>query len=158
MKSQTFSLSELTKKAERFCVYQERCHQEVVQKLYELGASSKDVDEVMAHLIQHNFLNEERFARSFARGKHYIKKYGKVRIINELRLRNISKYNIERALSEISDEEYQATFLELSKKTWNSITEKNKLKKKKKFCDFLLRKGYESELVYQQWRNLSGEF
>ncbi|MFA5556917.1 MAG: regulatory protein RecX [Flavobacteriaceae bacterium] len=158
MKPQTFSLLQLTQKAERFCVYQERCHKEVTQKLYELGASTKDTDQIMAHLIQHNFLNEERFARSFARGKHRIKKYGKIRIINELKFRNISKYNIEKALSEISDEEYQTSFLELSEKTWNSITEKNKLRKKKKFCDFLLRKGYESELVYQQWKDLSEGF
>ena len=158
MKPQTFSLLQLTQKAERFCVYQERCHKEVTQKLYELGASTKDTDQIMAHLIQHNFLNEERFARSFARGKHRIKKYGKIRIINELKFRNISKYNIEKALSEISDEEYQTSFLELSEKTWNSIIEKNKLRKKKKFCDFLLRKGYESELVYQQWKDLSEGF
>lgn len=158
MKPQTFSLPQLIQKAERFCAYQERCHQEVAQKLYELGANGKDTDEIMAHLIQHNFLNEERFAVSFARGKHRIKNYGKIRIVNELKLRNISKHNIEKALSEIPDEEYQTVFLKLSEKAWNSITEKNKLRKKKKFCDFLLRKGYESELVYQQWKNLSEEF
>lgn len=155
MNSQTFSIQELIQKAERFCAYQERCHKEVAQKLYELGAFAQESDEIIAHLIQNNFLNEERFARSFVRGKHRIKKYGKVRIINELKFRNISKYNIEKALQEISDEEYQASFDELSGKTWNSITEKNKLKKKKKFCDYLLRKGYESDWVYDAWKKFS---
>lgn len=157
MNTQTFSLSELKQKAERFCAYQERCHKEVVQKLYDLGAKSDETNEIIVYLINNNFLNEERFARSFARGKHNIKKYGKIRIVNELKFRNISSYNIKKALEEISDEQYENTFLELSEKTWYSITEKNPLKKKKKFCDFLLRKGYESDLVYEAWKNLSKE-
>ncbi|SRR5690606_35379224 len=155
MDSQTYSLAELTKKAERFCAYQERCHKEVVQKLYDLNAQKEEIDEIIVHLIEHNFLNEERFAQSFARGKHSIKKYGKIRITNELKFRNISSYNIKKALKEISDPIYEKTFSELSEKAWHSITEKNPIKKKKKFCDYLLRKGYESDLVYQAWRNFS---
>lgn len=154
MDSQTYSLAELTKKAEQFCAYQERCHKDVVQKLYDLRANKEEIDQIIVHLIEHNFLNEERFARSFARGKHSIKKYGKVRIINELKFRNISAYNIKKAMEEISDEMYQNTFAELSDRAWHSIQEKNSLKKKKKFCDFLLRKGYESDLVYQVWKKL----
>lgn len=157
MDFQNFSLSELKQKAERYCAYQERSHKEVVQKLYDLRATKEEIDEVVVHLIEHDFLNEERFARSFARGKHSIKKYGKIRIINELKFRNISAYNIKKALEEISDEMYQNTFTELSDRAWHSIPEKNSLKKKKKFCDFLLRKGYESELVYEAWKKYANE-
>lgn len=157
MDFQNFSLSELKQKAERYCAYQERSHKEVVQKLYNLRATKEEIDEVVVHLIEHDFLNEERFARSFARGKHSIKKYGKIRIINELKFRNISAYNIKKALEEISDEMYQNTFTELSDRAWHSIPEKNSLKKKKKFCDFLLRKGYESELVYEAWKKYVNE-
>lgn len=157
MDFQKFSLSELKQKAERYCAYQERSHKEVVQKLYDLRATKEEIDEVVVHLIEHDFLNEERFARSFARGKHSIKKYGRIRIINELKFRNISAYNIKKALEEISDEMYQNTFTELSDRAWHSIPEKNSLKKKKKFCDFLLRKGYESELVYEAWKKYANE-
>ena len=157
MDSQTYSLAELTKKAEQFCAYQERCHKDVVQKLYDLRANKEEIDQIVVRLIEYNFLNEERFARSFARGKHSIKKYGKVRIINELKFRNISAYNIKKAMEEISDEIYQNTFAELSDRAWHSIQEKNSLKKKKKFCDFLLRKGYESDLVYQVWKKYANE-
>ncbi len=157
MNNQSFSFSELKQKAEQYCAYQERCHKEVVQKLYDLRATRDEIDEIIVHLINTNFLNEERFARSYARGKHRIKKHGRVRIINELKFRNISSYNIKKALEEISDDSYFATFSELSEKTWNSITERNKIKKKKKFCDMLLRKGYESDLVYQAWKELSEE-
>lgn len=155
MNNQSFSFSELKQKAEQYCAYQERCHQEVTKKLYDLRATKDEIDEIIVHLINTNFLNEERFARSYARGKHRIKKHGKIRIINDLKFRNISSYNIKKALEEISDESYFSTFTALSEKTWNSITERNKTKKKKKFCDMLLRKGYESDLVYKVWKDLS---
>lgn len=155
MNTQSFSLNDLKQKAERYCAYQERCHNEVVQKLYELKANKDEIDQIIVHLIDNNFLNEERFARSFARGKHNIKHYGKVRIINELKFRNISSYNIQKALEEIPDDVYESTFENLSERIWNSISEKNPLKKKKKFCDYLLRKGYESDRVYQSWKNFS---
>src|SRR5690606_18343140 len=145
MNTQSFSLHDLKQKAERYCAYQERCHNDVVQKLYELKANKDEIDQIIVHLIDNNFLNEERFARSFARGKHNIKHYGKVRIINELKFRNISSYNIQKALEEIPDDVYESTFENLSERIWNSISEKNLLKKKKKFCDYLLRKGYESD-------------
>lgn len=151
MNSQTFSLLELKQKAEQFCAYQERCHKEVIQRLYQWRATPEEQNEIVVHLIQNNFLNEERFAQSFARGKHRIKKYGKVRIVNELKIRGISNYNIQKALEEISDQAYQQAFNELSERAWHSIKEKNELKKKKKFCDYLFRKGYESDLIYTAW-------
>ena len=92
-------------KLEYYCSYQERCHQEVVQKLYDLGMKSNEADAIVVHLLQNNFLNEERFARSFARGKFRIKQWGKIRIVNELKQRQISAANIKCGLTEISDED-----------------------------------------------------
>jgi len=155
MNQQTLSLTVLKQKAENFCVYQERSHKEVVQKLRNLGANPNEIDLIVVHLIEYNFLNEERFARNFANGKHSIKKYGKIKIIRELKRRNISTNNIRKALEEISDEQYQNTFTQLSEKAWNSITEKNIIKKKKKFYDNLFSKGYEMYLINDAWQNLS---
>ncbi|SHL76849.1 regulatory protein RecX [Flavobacterium chilense] len=141
---------EVLLKLEHFCAYQERCHAEVVTKLYSLKITPDEIDAVIVRLIETNFLNETRFACSFARGKHRIKHWGKIRITNELKMRQISTFNIALALKEISAEEYETTFQELSEKCWNSIQEKNTLKKKKKFCDYMLRRGYESFLVYDK--------
>jgi regulatory protein len=143
-------INEAIKKLERFCAYQERCHREVTEKLWSLRMSAEDRDVIIVHLLEHDFLNEERFARSFARGKHRIKSWGRTRIVIELKARDISRFNIENALSEISDEEYLATFEKLAEKQWALISEKNHLKKRKKFCDFLLRKGFESDLIYDK--------
>ncbi|MCD0464569.1 regulatory protein RecX [Flavobacterium sp. ENC] len=139
---------------ERFCAYQERCHSEVIAKLYSLKMTSDEIDSIVVQLIENNFLNETRFACSFARGKHRIKFWGKIRITNELKIRQISSTIITIALKEISPEEYYNTFEQLSERFWNSISEKNALKKRKKFCDYMLRRGYESNLVYEKMKEL----
>jgi regulatory protein len=141
-------------KIEHYCAYQERCHEEVVQKLWSMKMDSDEIDTILVHLIKDNFLNESRFACSFARGKHRIKFWGKIRIVNELKFRKITQYNINLALKEIAPEEYATTFDALSQRQWDAIRETNKLKKRKKFCDFLLRKGYESNLVYEKAKEL----
>ena len=152
--NKTCTVKEATQKLEYYCSYQERCHQEVVSKLYELKMIPQVIDTIVVHLIQNNFLNEERFACSFARGKHRIKFWGKIRIINELKFRNISKYNIDKSLKEFSQAEYLETFYKLAEHHWETMRETNLLKKKKKFCDYMLRKGFESGLVYEACKEL----
>lgn len=152
--TKTYTVDEARLKLELFCSYQERCHDEVVAKLKSMRMIPEAIDRIVVHLIGHNFLSEERFARSFARGKHRIKYWGRVRIINELKFRNISRYNIESALKEITQEEYLFNFHKLADTHWQNMKEQNSLKKRKKFCDFLLRKGFESNLVYEKVKDL----
>ncbi|KFF07608.1 regulatory protein RecX [Flavobacterium reichenbachii] len=145
-----FNQKQVLQKLEHFCAYQERCHAEVISKLYSLKMAPDEIDNIVVQLIEGNFLNETRFACSFARGKHRIKFWGKIRITNELKARQISSTNITLALKEISAEEYITTFDQLSERFWDSLQEKNNLKKRKKFCDYLLRRGYESNLIYDK--------
>lgn len=149
-----FSVQEALKKIEHYCAYQERCHDEVVQKLRTMKMDADEIDTIIVKLIQDNFLNESRFACSFARGKHRIKFWGKNRIVNELKFRNIGQYNINLALKEISNEEYLDTFDKIALRNWDSIKETNLQKKRKKFCDYLLRKGFESNLIYDKAKEL----
>lgn len=147
-------LPEIKNKIEHYCAYQERCHEEVISKLKSLKIPIDQIDEYVAYLIENNYINEERFACAFVRGKHGIKKWGKIRLINELKLRKISKFIIDKALKEIPPETYSTTFNTLAEKEWNSIKESNIQKKKRKFCDFLLRKGYESSLIFEKMEEL----
>ena len=151
-----FSVKEAIQKIEFYCSYQERCHEEVVAKLRSMKMDSDEIDEIMAHLIGSNFLNEERFACSFARGKHRIKHWGKIRIVNELKFKKISQNLINTALKEITSEEYMETFHALAERHWETIRETDVLKKKKKFCDYLLRRGFESNLVFEKVKDLEG--
>ena len=151
---EVFSIKEAIHKIEHYCAYQERCHEEVVQKLRSMKMDADEIDVILVKLIRDNFLNEERFACSFARGKHRMKQWGKIRIVNELKFKKINQRLITTALKEITVEEYLATFHTLAERNWDSIRESNALKKRKKFCDYLLRKGFESNLVYEKVKEL----
>lgn len=150
----TYTVEEAKSKLEAFCAYQERCHKEVVAKLKQMRMIPIAVDAVVVHLIENGFLNEERFAKSFARGKFRYKNWGKNRIKNELRLREISSYNIKMALQEIDDDQYVATFHKLAEKKYAEISEKNKFKAQKKLADYLLYRGWESHWVYEKINEL----
>ncbi len=145
-----YSQAEATQKLERYCAYQERCHKEVVQKLYDLGLPPETIDQIVVHLIEYNFLNEERFSQNFARGKFNIKNWGRLRIVAELKQRGISKYNIETALSEIDAETYHKKFHALAEKKWDTLKESDVQKRKRKLADYLMYRGWESEQVYDK--------
>src|SRR5690554_3543181 len=146
----SYSVTEATKKMEGYCAYQDRCHKEVTAKLKEINMIPEAIDHIMGELIRQNYLNEERFAKSFARGKFNMKKWGKNRIKNELKQREISKYNIEIALKEINDGDYYTTFNALARKRLEGIREKDLRKRRKKLADYLLYRGWESGMVYEK--------
>ena len=156
-KKSTYTVEEAKRKLEKYCVYQDRCHQEIMQKLREMGMIREASEMIQLHLMEHDFVNEERFARSFAHGKFKIKKWGKRRIVNELKQREVSKYNIEAALSEIDPGEYENTLQEIGRRRFETVQENNTFKKRKKVADFLLRKGFESHKVYELLLSLERE-
>ncbi len=114
----------------------------------------KAIDVIIAHLITNNYLNEERFAKNFARGKFNIKKWGKRKIVQELKTRDISKYNIENALKEIEDGDYMRTLHTLATKRLFQLSDKSVLEKKRKLADYLLYRGWEPNLIYEKINEL----
>lgn len=146
----TYTVDEAQKKLENYCAYQERCHKDVKSKLREMKMIPEAIDKILVHLIEHNYLNEERFAKAFVRGKFRIKKWGKNRLIRELKFREISKYSIESGLKEINLEEYNEVLDELVKKRIAQVKEQNVYKKKRKVADYLLYRGWESHLIYEK--------
>jgi len=149
-----FTVDEAKKRMEKYCSYQERCHQEIETKLNEMRLIIEARELIILHLLEHDFLNEERFSRSFARGKFRIKKWGKQRIIRELKFRNISEYNIKSALLEIDENDYYKTFNELVQKRMSNINETDINKKRKKLADYLFYRGWETDLVYEKLSEL----
>ena len=149
-----FSIEEIKRKLEGYCVYQDRCHKEIETKLKEFILIEEARNQIILHLLEHNFLNEERYTKAFVSGKLKIKKWGKRRLTLELKKKNISKTNINQALSEIAEKEYIQIFNELAEKRFNAINEKNKYKKKKKLANYLLYRGWESFLVYDKVNEL----
>ena len=134
-------------KLRHYCRYQERCHSEVKQKLYELGIRKTDHDEIMATLIEGGYLNEERFALAYAAGKFRIKQWGRIKIKYELKQKGISGYNIKKALEQINEEEYSKTLQKLTDEKYTALKSEQYLLRRKKTMDYLLQKGYEMELL-----------
>ena len=131
-----------------YCNYQPRCHSEVRNKLYELGAYTEQVEELIAELIEKDLLNEERYAASLARGKFRMKRWGKNKILQQLRLQKISDYCIARAMKEIDPDEYDAVLKQLAEKKWEELKgEKKTYIRRGKVFRYMMQKGYESDLV-----------
>jgi regulatory protein len=153
-----YTVEEATVAAANYCVYQERCHMEVENKLRAMNIIPEAREKILLYLIENNFLNEERFSQSFARGKFLVKKWGKQKIIKELKLRNISSYNIKSGLAEINDADYFQTLLDLGQKKWDQLNEPNLFKRRAKTINHLKYKGFEIDLVYKAITEIGGKF
>ncbi|HVT84088.1 MAG TPA: regulatory protein RecX [Chitinophagaceae bacterium] len=134
-------------KLKHYCGYQERCHREVQEKLFQLGVRRSDHDEIMSTLIEENYLNEERFAIAFARGKFRMNEWGRVKIKAALKQKKISDYCINKALKQIDEKEYLQRLKQLAEKRYAFLKNEQWLVRKKKTIDYLLQKGFEWELV-----------
>lgn len=146
-------------KLKHYCAYQDRCHQEVKDKAYGLGLRKRDVEELTSRLIEENLLNESRFATGYARGKFRMKRWGRVKIIRGLKQRRVSDYCIREAIEEIPDQDYNRVLRKLARDKWSKITSPgvNLFTKMAKTRNYLLQKGFESSLVGEVIRDLSGK-
>lgn len=140
-------------KLRQYCAYSERCHADVVSKLYDLNVWKKEHDEIIATLIEENYLNEERFAKAFAGGHFRQKQWGRNKILQHLRQKNVSGYCIKKAMKEIEDEEYDQVLKKLFQKKWDSLkSERNRFVKMKKTSDYLIQKGFEAALINELFK------
>ena len=150
MNNKDLTNKQIEGKLQYYCSYQDRCHKEVIEKLKTFNIKSNESNEIISNLIKDNYLNESRFSENFVRGKFKIKNWGKVRIVRELKQRNISSYNINLGLKEIDSQEYQNKFDEIFKNKLSSLDNLNKTIKKKKIISYLLYRGWESNLIYSK--------
>jgi regulatory protein len=140
-------------KMQSWCAYQERCQQDARTKLYELGLWSDAVENIIVKLIEDNFLNEERFATAFARGKFTIKKWGRIKIKQELKQKRVGDYCLKKAMQQIDETEYMATLKKLIDSKRKLIKEKSPIKLNYKLMNYVLSKGYEKDLVFDILNN-----
>jgi regulatory protein len=156
IRRQTLTKEQALQKARHFCAYQERCHNEVKEKLYSFGLWKKDVEETISLLIGDDYLNEERFAIQFAGGRFRMKQWGKVKIRYELKQRQLSEYCIKKALAAIDEEDYLKTLSKLTAQKWDTLKdETNVFVRRRKTQDYLLQKGYEADLIGQALKEIS---
>ena len=150
---QKYSLLEAKQKLEAFCAYQERCDQEIRKKVKSWGMFGEDVDILISDLIQNNFLNEERFASAFVSGKFRIKRWGRIKIRQHLKQKNISNYSINKGLNEIDEDDYLQTIKDLIESKNRLTKAKDKWDRRAKLQRYMQAKGFEHELVLEEINN-----
>lgn len=154
MKKQ-YTLQQAREKIRRYCAYQERCHHEVRQKLFEYGVTSREADELIVELITENFLNEERYAKAFVGGKFRIKKWGRIKIVNALESNGLSNNCISSGLKEIDENEYSTVLKDLLEKKCALLNnEPNVFVKRDKLSQYAIQKGYEPALAWKFIREI----
>jgi regulatory protein len=142
-----YDLNIAREKIQAYCAYQERCHQEVTRKLKSWGLISEAIELLISELMQFNFLNEERYARSFSRGKFRIKKWGRKKIRAELKKREVYDKCIDFAMEEIDDKAYFETLKEVLQKKNEHEKESDSYRRKAKLTRYLVYRGYEYDLI-----------
>lgn len=147
MQKKYLTKEQAIQKLKQYCAYQERSSQEVVQKLWQLGIRKSDHDEIVSTLIEEDYLNEERFAKAFAGGKFRMLDWGRKKIRQGLKEKGVSEYNIKKGMLEINEEDYQKVLLEAAEKKYESLKGEQVMVRKKKTMDYLMQKGFESELI-----------
>ncbi len=151
---QSLTKEQALQKLKHYCAYQERCHSEVKEKLFDLGVRMKDHDEIIASLIEENYLNEERFAIAFAGGKYRVKQWGRVKIRYELKQKQVSDYCIRKALKQIDEDQYLQLLQDLAKEKYDTLKKDQYIIRRKKTADYLLRRGFETDLVNEALKKL----
>lgn len=140
-----------------YCVYQDRCHQEVEQKMRDYLLIPEAKEEIMLYLMKENYLNEERFTRSYIRGKFYMKSWGRNKIRNHLKFKGISEKLINSCFDEIEEQDYDVTL----QKIYLSYFAKQKglkdYQKKSKSVKYLLTRGFEYESIQRIIENMSSD-
>ncbi|MGZ3844674.1 MAG: regulatory protein RecX [Flavisolibacter sp.] len=155
MQKKFLTKEEALQKLRQYCAYQERSHYEVQQKLYDLGIRRQEHDEVIATLIEEDYLNEERFAKAFAGGKFRMKDWGRKKIYYALKEKKVSEYSIKQAMKEIDEEEYQKNLKELVTQKYEALKDEQYLVRKRKTIDYMIQKGYEFDLVNRALKELA---
>ena len=144
-----YKISEAKERIKDFCSLQDKCQWDVRKKLSQWGLLENTKDLIMTELIENGFIDEERFSKSFCRGKFRIKKWGRLKIVNELKSKNISNVCIRKGLQQIKEEEYLKTLQELYDKKKSFLKDNNWFIKKGKIAKHLQQKGFESSLVWE---------
>lgn len=148
MQKLNIGIEKALQKIKQYCAYQERNHRETKEKLYSFGLYKNEVEQLLAQLVEENYLNEERFAIVYAGGKFRIKQWGKLKIKYELKQKLLSEYCIRTALNSIDAADYQKTLHKLASAKLKTLkTEKNSFVKKRKLQQYLMQKGFEPALI-----------
>lgn len=147
MEKKSFTYEEIKQKLVNYCVYQDRCHAEVEQKMREFLLIDEAREEIILYLLKENYLNEERFTRSYIRGKFYIKHWGKNKIKINLKQKQVPEKLIDKCFDEIDEDDYRAAIKKIYDNYYSKHTGLQEYQKKSKTIKYVMGKGYEYDAI-----------
>lgn len=153
MKKQILTFEEIKQKLVNYCVYQDRCHSEIEQKMRDFLLIPEAKDDILLYLMKENYLNEERFTRSYIRGKFYMKHWGRNKIKINLKQKGITEKLISRCMDEIDDEDYAKAINKIYNDYFSKQSGIKTYQKKSKTISHLLSKGYEYDVILDVLEN-----
>ena len=147
MEKKSFTFAEIKLKLVNYCVYQDRCHAEVEQKMREFLLIDEAKEEIMLYLLKENYLNEERFTRSYIRGKFYIKHWGRNKIKINLKQKQITEKLINKCFDEINEDDYEKTIRKIYEDYYSKQKGLKEYQRKSKTIKYLMSRGFEYEKI-----------
>ncbi|MGB0390653.1 MAG: regulatory protein RecX [Salibacteraceae bacterium] len=157
MAQEVYTVTQALEKAMKYCAYQERCQLEVRTKLSQFQITNDQKEEVISELIQQNFLNEERYSETFARGKFRMKNWGRKKISLALKQKDISDYCIKKGLKQIDSKEYQQTLFKVLDKAYSKYSGIQNYQRVAKTAKYAISRGFESHLVWETLKEFSND-
>ncbi|SEH47537.1 regulatory protein RecX [Epilithonimonas hominis] len=147
MEKKSYTFEEIKQKLVNYCVYQDRCHSEVEQKMRDFLLIPEAKDEIFLYLIKENYLNEERFTRSYIRGKFYIKHWGRTKIKMNLKQKGITEKLISKSMDEIDTDDYEKAINKIYQDYFSKQKGLKEYQKKNKTIKHLMSKGFEYDVI-----------
>jgi len=135
-------------KIAKYCAYQERCVKDVRDKLKTFDIPQKEKDEILDYLLDNRFVNDDRFAKSFVRGKINQSGWGANKIRFHLIQKGIDKDIIEETLGQTDEETYRQRLIDILKTKSKTVKAENDFERKRKLAAYAMQKGFEGNLVW----------
>ena len=138
----------LLARAERYCANEEQCRTSVRKKLCDWGATPDSSSKIVTRLIDQGFIDERRYARAYVSSKLRNQKWGRLKVIYQLRSKQVPPKFITEALAEIPEEEYRNILLDVAKTKWDTYPDTEPTNKRRsKLVTFLASRGYEAPVI-----------
>ena len=132
----------------KYCAYQERCVKDVRDKLKTFDIPEKSKEAILAYLLDNRFVNDERFAKAFVRGKINQNGWGVNKIRFQLIPKGIAKELIDAALNEFDQDIYKEKLIAILKAKAKTVKTDNDFQKRQKLAAYAIQKGFEASLVF----------
>lgn len=142
-------------KMAKYCAYQERCVKDVRDKLKTFDISQENRDKILEYLLDNRFANDERFAKSFVRGKINQSGWGLNKIRFHLAQKGIAKDIIDEALEQTDEEVYRQRLIDILNTKAKTVKAENDFEKKRKLAAYAMQKGFEGSLVWETLKDLA---